>query len=107
MTGQRAAEAAATTGPLEALPFIPFPECPELNYLQLLRTMYHLEHETIIVNDYGQTEAAHIPCLGQNHKHIHIILLYFKEIKTLTIPLLHSQGVNKLTLHFHLILGIS
>lgn len=54
-----AAEGAADdTGPLRALPFIPSPGSPELNYFQLAKITPLLEHETITSKSCGQTEAA-------------------------------------------------
>jgi hypothetical protein len=41
--------------------FISSPESPELNYLQLTKTMSILEHKTIKVNSYGQTKTAPYP----------------------------------------------
>lgn len=41
--------AAATKCLLRALPFIPSPQSPELNYLQLAKVMPLLVHQTIIV----------------------------------------------------------
>jgi hypothetical protein len=60
--------AATTTGPLGVLAFLPSPETPELNYLQLAKkkkkkkkslhfSRLHPQHKTIIVDNCGRTEA--------------------------------------------------
>lgn len=50
--------------PFQGSQFIPFPEFPELNHLQLAKIMPLLEHETIIVNGFRQTEAGPYPTPG-------------------------------------------
>jgi hypothetical protein len=49
---------------LSALAFMYSPGSPELNYLQLAKITPLLEHEIIIVNGCGQTEAAPYPTPG-------------------------------------------
>jgi hypothetical protein len=59
---------------LGAVAFIPSPESPELNSLQLARIMPLLEQETIIAKGCGQTEAH----LGIKRKtYLHDIAEFF------------------------------
>jgi hypothetical protein len=69
--------------PLEAFLFIFSPECPALNYLQLAKIIL-LEHKTVIVYSYGQTEVATYPTSGIKITYSHNIDFFFKETKTLT-----------------------
>lgn len=50
--------------PLRTLASVPSPESPELNFVQRAKIMRHPEHETIMTNGCGRTEAVTYPALG-------------------------------------------